>query len=424
MATAAVVALASCSNDEEVAMTQSGETHDVTLGVSVQIPGTKAATGADDVNQVTDGSFAAIDGIYVVPMINGTRQGSIELDGIAAGTGTGSSKTTWKTRQISNDVNGFRVYGNLPSDVAERLTSGSFSYAAPATTDNAHSELVTWMETNMVGKSLVGQYPLLYFANSDVLGGYYGVKDDVNDWDAVTNWESLTKDKLGDRNRVKISPVDYGVGVLASGVSYRRATRVLEAEDECFGGADNTPAEERETYTDLSSTGMTLCGVFIQDQPTAIDIDLLGTDHDGVLVAAATNATLQTNALAFETSGNAVVENANIYAIVTPEENTSVPVSFQFKNETGKYLFLNTGDVIAPDGYVYYSTTLTPEAGVKPSGVQGDMLIFDADYTTLLNANIINWSKGTPYLPVATVVQIGVEIDVQWQQGLTYDVEI
>ncbi len=416
MATAAVVALASCSNDEEVAMTQSGETHDVTLGVSVQIPGTKAATGAGDVNQVTDGTFAAIDGIYVVPMVNGTRRGPIELDGIAAGTGTGSSKTTWKTERITNDVNGFRVYGNLPSDVAGRLTSGSFSYAAPATTDNAHSELVDWMESNMDGKSLVGQYPLLYFANSDVLGGYYGVKDDVNDWDDIVDWKDLTKEALGDRNRVKISPVNYGVGVLASGVSYRRATRALEAEANCFGADDNTPAEDRQTYTQLSSTGMTLCGVFIQDQPTAIDIDLLGTDHDGVLVAAATNATLQTSALSFATGGNAVVENANIYAIVTPEENEGIPVSFQFKNETGNYLFLNSGDVIAPDGYVYYSTSLSKNGT--------SLKVFDADYTTLLNANIINWSNGTPYLPVATDVQIGVEIDVQWQQGISYDVEI
>lgn len=416
MATAAVVALASCSNDEEVAMTESGATHDVTLGVSVQIPGTKAATGAGDVNQVTDGTFAAINGIYVVPMINGYRQGPIELDGIAAGTGTGSSKTTWRTEQISNEVNGFRVYGNLPKDVAGRLTSGSFSYAAPATTDNAHTDLVDWMESNMDGKSLVGQYPLLYFANSDVLGGYYGVKDDVNDWDAITNWESLTKEALGDRNRVKISPVNYGVGVLASGVSYRRATRALEAEANCFGEADNTPAEDRQTYTDLSSTGMTLCGVFIQDQPTAIDIDLLGTDHDGVLVAAATNATLQTNALSFDTGGNAVVENANIYAIVTPEENEGIHVSFQFQNKTGKYLFLDKGGVIAPDGYVYYSTSLSKNGT--------SLKVFDADYTTLLNANIINWSNGTPYLPVATDVQIGVEIDVQWQQGISYDVEI
>lgn len=416
MATAAVVALASCSNDEEVAMTESGATHDVTLGVSVQIPGTKAATGAGDVNQVTDGTFAAIDGIYVVPMINGSRQGPIELEGIAAGTGTGSSKTTWRTWQISNEVNGFRVYGNLPRDVAGRLTSGSFSYAAPATTDNAHTDLVTWMEENMDGKSLVGQYPLLYFANSDVLGGYYGVKDDVNDWDDIVDWKDLTKEDLGDRNRVKISPVNYGVGVLASGVSYRRATRTLEAEANCFGDADSTPAEERQTYTDLSSTGMTLCGVFIQDQPTAIDIDLLGTDHDGVLVAAATNATLQTSALSFATDGNAVVENANIYAIVTPEENEGIHVSFQFQNNTGKYLFLEKGGVIAPDGYVYYSTSLSKNGT--------DLKVFDADYTTLLNANIINWSNGTPYLPVATDVQIGVEIDVQWQKGIEYDVEI
>lgn len=433
MATAAVVALASCSNDEEVAMPQ-GETHDVALGVSVRVMGTKAATGADDVNMSgINGNFAAINGIYVVPMVNGAEQAPIPLGNIEA---NATNKYSWEKAGVRSDVNGFRVYGNLPAEVVTTIMS-TFDYPAPATEDNAHAELVTWMGENMAGKTLIGQYPLLYFANTDIadpdgVKGYYSVNS-TSDWDQIANgtsagqWGSKKTTALGTDNRVKISPVNYGVGVLASGVAYRRTdtNNNLPDEEKIFGEAADTQADQRQTYEDIKSSGtMTLCGVFIQDQPTAIDADLLGLDNNGVLVAAAATAELKTEKLTFSTNNGASVEGANIYAIVTPETSKEVAVSFQFQNTTGKYLFLEKGDVIAPNEYVYYSTTLTPDAGVKPSGVQGDMLIFDADYTTLLNANIIDWSNGTPYLPVTTDVQIGVEIDIEWNQGLSYDVEI
>lgn len=443
MATAAVVALASCSNDEEVAMPQ-GETHDVALGVSVRVMGTKAATGAGDVNMGNNGEFAAINGLYVVPMVNGVEQSPIPLGNISANSANKYSYE--KDVTVRNDVNGFRVYGNLPSEVVSTITN-TFDYPAPAaadedihhtsagTGDQAQS-LDDWMAENMDGKSLIGQYPLLYFANTDLadpdgVKGYYSVNS-TSDWDQIANgtsagqWGNKKTTALGTDNRVKISPVNYGVGVLASGVAYRRTdvNTNLPEEEKIFGDAVDTGEGDRVTYSDLSGETMTLCGVFIQDQPTAIDADLLGLDNNGVLVASAANTVLKNAKLSFSTDNGAAVKDANIYAIVMPETSKEVAVTFQFQNTTSKYLFLKGGQVIAPNGYVYYSTTLTPEAGVKPSGVQGDMLIFAADYTTLLNANIINWSNGTPYLPVTTDVQIGVEIDIEWNQGLSYDVEI
>lgn len=418
MAAAAVVALASCSNDEEVVMTTPEGDATVTLGVSVSVPGTKAATTADQVNQ--DADFATITGISVVPMINGVRQSVIALGDITAGA---SSKTSWDEATIPSSVNGFRVYAGVPADVLNGITTSAFSYAAPETEDNAHSGLVTWMETNMAGKSLIGQYPLMYFANTDAGDGYYATQSE-SDWDQVVSWGDKSKNAIGTaNNRVKIDGVQYGVGVLASGVAYRRDVTTNTAEEEaCFGEASQSAGDTKYSALSLSEgQGMILKGIFIQDQPTAIDADLQGTDHSGVLVGAATNATLQTAKLSFDVNNR--VGTANIYAVVMPEDNKEVTVSFQFQNNTGKSLYLKSGDEIVDGGYAYYSTTLTPNVNGNQDA-ENPLKIFDADYTTLLNANVINWSNGTPYLPQTTDVQIGVEIDVDWQKGLEYDVEI
>lgn len=415
MAAAAVVTLAACSNDEEVVAEAPAGDATVTLGVSVSVPGTKAATTADQVNQ--DADFAEITNIRVVPMKGNTTTTPLVLDNITA---AAANKTSWKPYKISQDVNAFRVYAGVPDDVMNTITPNleSFSYSAPEDKDNGHTNLTTWMaeEENMPGISLIGQYPLMYFGNTAINGGYYACTSET-DWDQLTTeWGEKTTGLVGTNNRIKIDGVQYGVGVLASGVSYRRAKENMEEETACFG---DTEAETK--YSELTlgdGQGMILKAILIADQPTAIDADLQGTDHNGLLFAAATDATLKTEKLAFDSNNR--IGTANIYAVVMPETSNSLDVWFQFQNNTGKSLFNEAGDLIAENGgYAYYKGTLSTQT----QNQDGSKLIFDADYTTLLNGNIINWSNGTPYPQPSTQVQVGVEIDVDWQKGLEYDLE-
>lgn len=49
---------------------------------------------------------------------------------------------------------------------------------------------------------------------------------------------------------------------------------------------------------------------------------------------------------------------------------------------------------------------------------------FRKGYYHPLNANIQDWGNGTTTPPEKTDVFIGVEFDVQWKQGIVYDMDI
>ena len=46
------------------------------------------------------------------------------------------------------------------------------------------------------------------------------------------------------------------------------------------------------------------------------------------------------------------------------------------------------------------------------------------DFTTLLNATVTDWGNLSGEEVITTDVNLGVEIDTEWQQGTAYDVEI
>lgn len=411
MAAAAVVTLASCSNDEEAFVQPTGEAHSVAFGVSVAPGvGTKTANAAADVNQVTNGAYAKIENITVVPMVGEVLQAPITIGDLSP---AASQMTAYTGATVLNTVNGFRVYANIPVANTTNIQSSGWTYAAAQLKELPdYNDLIA--ETPEAGWTVVDQFPLLYYKNTTVGDdpGYYAVYNTA-DWNAVDDWETKQTTALGDDNRVKIDGVGYAVGVLASGVRYQNK----EAEETCFN-IDGTP----KTYAEVVNGGgsMTLTAIAIQNQPAELDINLeeTGDEHNALLVAEACNATFQEGPLSFTGESSRVVEGANIYAVVMPEDEESIVISFQFKNESGGVLTLNDGTTqIANGDFVYYSTTLADD-DVK------QMKIFDAGYTTLLNAVITDWGNGTQLPPKTTDIQVGVEIDVQWAEGLSYNVEI
>ena len=50
--------------------------------------------------------------------------------------------------------------------------------------------------------------------------------------------------------------------------------------------------------------------------------------------------------------------------------------------------------------------------------------IFEADKATFLNAKVMQWGLASETPVKTTDVTIGVEFDVEWGEGLSFDVEI
>lgn len=390
MAAAAVAALASCSNDEGANVpAQPAEMQEVQLGVSVAVPGSKAATSAGDVNQVNDGTFADITDIYVIPTVGGAFQGAISLGTL---TDEASVKYTYKTEEVAANVDGFRVYANVPKATIEGIANSSFTYTAPASTDFKDSNSDYYAS----GEGVKATYPLFYYANTADNGGFSTATG--SDWTAAAWSDNQTS--IGANNLIKIGGVSYAVGVLAAGV-LESAT----ADDETVGDASTNIGDNME-----------LVGVVVQGQPAAVNQDMEAANASEVMVfAAATNKTLQGSALDWDATNDKVVTGANIYGVMMPEDAQQIMLSFQFQNNTGETLEMTNGETVANGAYAYYTATVSPKNSLK---------IFDAGYTTLLNGTIKSWFSGTSDIPTPKDLTVGVDFDVDWKQGIKYDVDL
>lgn len=388
---AGTVGMSSCSNEEmEVTNPFDGKTTKLALGISIlQDNGITTKAAAADVN--LGGGVANIKNVTVVPMIGEEVQNPISLPEYVSGTAT----SYYKEATVLQSVNRFRVYGNLLSAPSE---SSKFTMPGTAT------EL--WDETGLTAFSK--PHPLYYFADTDP-NGYYAVEVD-NQWDAVSDWGTLVTGAIGAKNRVKISGVTYAVGTLAAAV----LDGIKDVNEQIFfDGTDYASATQKYSWADLLQAGITVAGITIDGQTKEFTetFEKKGTDNVTIYESAATT-TLAQNSISFNKNK---IDGANIYSVVAPTEEASVTVNFRFKNETGHNLQLNNNEVVANNEYFYIAAPLRKTETNS---------IFAKGKTTILNATVTDWGKGTKDIVESTDVQIGIEIAVDWAEGAIYNQEI
>lgn len=399
---ASTVGLSSCSNDEEgVANPYEGKTTTVSVGVSVKTPTAKRAA-LTDANVNLGDEVADIANVTIVPFIDETGQTPILLGTVVSD----DNKKKSETATIQQTVNSFRVYGNV-TGIDNTQPFKDFDIT-PGASDNEDRNDGLYQE-------LKAPYGLYYYANT-LKTGYYAVNNNA-DWAAVSNWGALISNKaIANNNRIKIEDVKYAVGVLASKVLVD-----LEKKDEkCFGSEVDGVFTGEKTYQEVlnenNNKAMTLKGLVIYDQPASVNTkDFTWNTNKVKVFAAATSSNLTDGKLDFGASWNGQMKGANIYSVVAPETN-KITVVYQFLNETGYTLQLNDGTFCGAGKYAYYMTELSAD------GTKG--YVFAAGVTTLLNATVKDWGKGTLNMPENTDVQIGVEIDVTWAEGVIYNQDI
>lgn len=390
---ASTMGLTSCSNDEEVVGgAPEVVATKVTMGVYASgMPGKRST--ADEVN--FGATIQPIKNVMVVPIANNIWQTAVDLGDI-----TSNKQTEAKTVTLTSDVNEFLVYGNFPDgkSVNSSLTFG---------TESAEIQDVAGTD-----KGYKKPYSLMYFADIEKFSTTQNEVTAGNFWTGTFTWNDEATN-VGNAKGVKLSGVKYAMGVLAAGVS---TSSSKEKDENTF---DLNGATINDWATDINAK-MSLEGVVISGQPSSLDAKFNRIGSTVSVYETATNPTLQTRKIGFATDGTGKVENANIYAVVAPESANDILVSFRFRNNTGFVLHGADGD-IQPNGYVYYNAKLTKSAAVNTSDAKG---IFDAAYTTLLNANISSWATGTITPPETTDVFIGIEFVTEWAQGLAYDMNI
>ena len=414
---AGTVGLSSCSNDEDVVGggEASGVAQKVTLGVSVNGVSKKASQA--DVN--LGGAVADITNVLIVPVAGGQYQVPISF-----GTVTGASKQSAVVEtSLQTTVNEFLVYGNVPKNVAIAGVGafGGFNYTVAATNpDDAN------FKAHNISEAVCGPLALVYGVDAKTFATSGDVTKD-NFWTAEggATWNTGQSAITSETKGIKITGVKYQVGVMASKI-FENTQYV--ADDVPFGAKDeNDVVLSAENWVEQICNNMKLTGIFVEGQNSTINDKFVWSNPTWLLDTPhiATTATRNTDAWAdnaakiktetVETGTGVKVDNADFYTVVAPDDADGIVVSFQFQNNTGRLLTLDDGSTVADGAYTYYSVKLNQKDSKD---------IFAAATTTVLNARITDWSKGTVVPPTTTDVVIGVEFDVDWAAGLSYDFEI
>lgn len=211
------------------------------------------------------------------------------------------------------------------------------------------------------------------------------------------------------------TPIQYGVANLQSNVTVTAAT--LE---------DNAKSQgkllENQKITTSASKNFKLTGVLVGAQPASVNWDYTPT-------AAAYDHTIYDRQMT--TADNKIYNGGTgttNYTLVLDNANAttkSVYVTLELVNNTGVDFYGVDG--LVPNGGTFYLVgTLDPETGGNGDSKQDH--VFVKSHRTIANFKIGATSLQNAYNTIpdlrSTQISLGLAVDLEWKDGITFDVEL
>lgn len=327
--------------------------------------------------------------------------------------------------KATGDVSKYPNNINLP-DGAVQLTFGTdkqFAYAAESN--------LTGIQ-NLNASNICFPASIYYFQSSDLAATAKELE--TNQWPTTTtNWTAATapwlkaENTLADGWTASVQPTTRSIA-MRQNINYGVAN--LATTVKC--GAASLPDNKDLTVTDPSEfagtvtvpdAGFTVTGLLIGGQPTKVGFDFQPTS-DAEYVQTVYDKNL-TDIFAM----NGVASTPN-YTIVLPNDKgrgvadqNKVNVAIELTNNSG--VAFRGQDGIIPDGGKFYLVgQLNPDAKTI-EGVTNPA-VFMSDYKTTMNLTITSLKSAYNTIPDlrSTKLQLGLSVDLDWQVGLQFDVEI
>lgn len=315
---------------------------------------------------------------------------------------------------------------NLP-DGAVQLTFGTDKQFAYAKTSS-----LTGIE-NLDASKICFPSAIYYFQSSNLAATAKELE--TNQWPTTTtNWTAATAPWLKDANSLadgwtaSVQPttrsiamrqnINYGVANLATTVkcgtaSLKDNTGLTVTDPSEFPGTVAVPA-----------TGFPVTGLLIGGQPTKVGFDFQPASND------AFDYTIYDNNLTGIVAKNGAASATN-YTIVLPndkgrtatEDQNTVNVAIELTNNSS-VAFRGFDGIIPAGGKFYLVGKLEPKTKAL-TGVDKPA-VFMSDYKTTMNLTIKSLQNAYNTIPDlrSTKLQLGLSVDLDWQAGLQFDVEI
>ena len=328
--------------------------------------------------------------------------------------------------KATGDVSKYPNNINLP-DGAVQLTFGTdkqFAYAAESN--------LTGIE-NLDASKVCFPASIYYFQSSDLAATAKEL--DSNEWPkTTTNWTAATAPWLKDASNladgwtsdVKATTrsiamrqnINYGVANLATTVKCGEASL-----------PDNTdltvtdPSEFAGTVA-VPEAGFSVTGLLIGGQPTKVGFDFQPASND------AFDYTIYDKELTGIVANKNGAASTPNYTIVLPNDKgrgvadqNTVNVAIELTNNSG--VAFRGFDGIIPAGAKFYLVGKLEPNKVTFTG-PANPAVFMSDYKTTMNLNITSLKSAYNTIPDlrSTKLQLGLSVDLEWQKGIQFDVEI
>lgn len=327
--------------------------------------------------------------------------------------------------KATGDVSKYPNNINLP-DGAVQLTFGTdkqFAYAAESS--------LTGIQ-NLNASNVCFPASIYYFQSSDLAATAKEL--DSNEWPTTTtNWTAAAAPWLKDANSLadgwtaSVLPttrsiamrqnINYGVANLATTVKCGAASlpdnKDLPVTD---------PSEFAGTVT-VPTEGFPVTGLLIGGQPTKVGFNFQPASD-------AFDYTIYDNNLTGIVANKNGAASTTNYTIVLPNDKgrgvadqNTVNVAIELTNKSG--VAFRGADGIIPDGGKFYLVGQLEPNAKTIDGVTHPA-VFMSDYMTTMNLTIKSLKNAYNTIPDlrSTKLQLGLSVDLDWQAGLQFDVEI
>lgn len=390
---AGTLGMTSCSS-EEIAGGE-GVENKVTLTMSVADKfGTRST--ADEVN--LGNTLSTIKNVVVVPMIGDAYQNPVLMEDL---TPSGTSATKTVVAPLNSNVNAFKVYGNVAEQSPKIFDPNKIFAGFTVSAKEYGSKINT--------KTVFDPHALYYYGYAKAGESTIFVGDAQNPSDALETGETIGKNKY-----VTVKGVNYAVGVLAAAI--------FNGDDATNYISTNTNGESPNEA--VSNDNVDITGIIIDGQYKTLDQDFKKVGEDIVSVyeeVATGKEDFATSKLKFDDEKNTA--GGNFYVVVTETGSTTavgttnVTGNIEFTLAANKYIKTDNGTVIGGTSPTKFYLPFV----LKPTT---EKAVFMKDYSTLFNATVKDWGLISDKPVEITDVNLAVEIDVEWQKGIVYDVEI
>ena len=287
----------------------------------------------------------------------------------------------------------------------------------------AYKEVTTEIPTggNLVDHKTI-TYPseLAYFVSSPVKTST--TKSEFKDLPAYNTWLNNSEGWTGYEDFVKSNttlvvlkePVQYGVACLESKIKCESSSLI----DNAHAILGSTTADNTLT---VPKDGITVTGILIGGQPQGVEWNFepaASAKFDHTIYDQKMNSGIAAR----------ISESASNYTLVLDNKNSSTTAQGQSKVYVTVELENNMGDFHGKDGLIPEGSRFYLVGKLDPTGKTSTTVdhVFVKDHTTVANFTIKNLQNAYNHIPDmrTTKINVGLAVDLKWESGIKFDVDL